>query len=283
MNCRLACGDATAGCRPEGEIFFTDNQGEWVATNRVCHVQPGKTYGYRNPGQEHHQEKPLGKTAVWVPYGWALSTNGLVYDTTGGKFGPFAGQFFTAGWTDRGGIIRVQVEKVNGVYQGACYPFWGKGMLGPLVLAFDLKGRLFVGGITEGSCGAHPDRGGLFRIDFTGQTPFEIESIHARPRGFRLTFTKSVDPRTARDAASYLVEHYRYAYSGEYGSPELDRTRVQPVRIELAKDGRTIDLELPRLIQDRIYMIHPEGVRSSHGEPLVHPVGAYTLNEIPLN
>jgi hypothetical protein len=174
----------------------------------------------------------------------------------------------------------VQVEKVNGVYQGACFPFWGKGMLGPLVLAFDLKGRLFVGGITEGSCGAHPDRGGLFRIDFTGQTPFEIESIRALPSGFRLTFTKAVDSRTARDAASYLLEHYRYAYTAEYGSPELDRTRVPATSIEL-RDERTIDLTMPPLVKDRVYMIHPEGVRSADGELLVHPVGAYTLNEIP--
>jgi cytochrome c551/c552 len=266
---------------PANEIFFTDNQGEWVATNRLCHVDYGKTFGYPNPGQEHHRRKPAGKTAVWIPYGWALSTNGLVYDTTGGKFGPFAGQFFTAGWTDRGGIIRIQVEQVNGVYQGACFPFWGPGMLGPLVLAFDLKGRLFVGSITEGSCGAHPDRGGLFRIDFTGQTPFEIQSIHARTHGFRVVFTAPADPRTAREPASYSLEHYRYIHTAEYGSPELDRTRLAVTDIQLSADGRTAELTTAPLVKDRVYMIHADGVRSMKGEALVHPVGAYTLNEIP--
>src|SRR5262249_27308616 len=34
---------------PNQDIFFTDNQGEWVATNKLCHVEEGKFYGYPNP------------------------------------------------------------------------------------------------------------------------------------------------------------------------------------------------------------------------------------------
>ncbi|MFO0822641.1 MAG: hypothetical protein U0792_05890 [Gemmataceae bacterium] len=81
--------------------------------------------------------------------GWARSINGVTYDNTGGKFGPFAGQFFMAELMFGGAIIRANVEKVNGVYQGACFPFWGKGLLGPVTLAFDPRGKLYVGGITE--------------------------------------------------------------------------------------------------------------------------------------
>ena len=70
---------------------------------------------------------------------------------------------------------------------------------------------------------AQPDRGALFRIDFTGEVPFEMQSIHVRPRGFRVVFTTPVDRATAGDPASYRLEHYRYEYTGAYGSPELDR------------------------------------------------------------
>jgi hypothetical protein len=266
---------------PDDEIFFTDNQGEWVPTNKLCHADGGRYFGYPNPGQEQQATRSTGKAAVWVPYGWATSTNGLVRDTTGGKFGPFAGQFFMAGWTDRGGVIRAQVEKVNGEFQGACFPFWGKGMLGPLVLAFDPRGRLFVGGITEGTCGAQPDRGGLFRIDFTGLTPFEVREIHVRPHGFRLTFTRPVERGSAGDPASYSAEHYRYAYSGDYGSPELDRTRSAVTRVEVHDDAQTVDLTTAPLVKERVYMISARGVRSREGEPLRNHTGAYTLNEIP--
>ncbi len=268
------------GLGPEDEIFFTDNQGEWVAANKLCAVTKGRTYGYPNPGPSH-AGKPAGKAAVWIPYGWSRSANGFAVDRTGGKFGPFEGQFFLAEMMYGGGILRAEVEKVEGEWQGACFPFWDRGMVGPLVCAFDPKGRLWVGGITDASCGSQPDRGAVFRIDWTGETPFEVRSIRARPRGFRLVFTRPADPRTAVDPASYLVEHYRYEVTGAYGSPELDRTRVAVERVELSADGGSADLVLPALVPDRVYLITARGVRSPAGEPLVHPAGAYTLNRVP--
>jgi len=266
---------------PDGEIFFTDNQGDWVATNKLCHIVEGRYYGWPNRLQKQHISKPAGKTTVWVPYGWARSINGVAYDNTGGKFGPFAGQFFMAELMFGGAIIRANVEKVNGVYQGACFPFWGKGLLGPVCLAFDPKGPLYVGGITEPGWMAQPDRGALFRIDYTGQVPFEMQSIHVRPRGFRVVFTDPVDKATARDSASYRLEHYRYEYTGAYGSPELDRTAVKIERAEVSADGRSVELTVASLVPDRVYLVSPTGVRSAKGEGLVHKTGAYTLNEIP--
>jgi glucose/arabinose dehydrogenase len=264
-----------------GEVFFTDNQGEWVATNKLCHLASGRFYGFPNPAQLRHASRPAGKAAVWVPYGWAHSINGVAYDNTGGKFGPFAGQFFLAELMFGGAIIRAQVERVNGEYQGACFPFWGPGLLGPLTLAFDPRGRLYVGSITEPGWMAQPDRGALFRIDPTGVTPFEIHSIHIRPRGFRLVFTTPVDRTRAADPASYSLEHYRYEYTGAYGSPELDRTAVPVTRAEVSPDGRSVELTTARPVRDRVYLIAAGGARSARGEPLVHPVGAYTVNEVP--
>ena len=88
------------------------------------------------------------RPAVWIPYEWGRSVNGVTYDGTGGRFGPFAGQLFLADLMYGGAIVRASVEKVNGQYQGACFPFWGQGLLGPVSLAFDPEGRLYVGGLT---------------------------------------------------------------------------------------------------------------------------------------
>jgi len=266
---------------PEGEVFFTDNQGEWVATNKLCHLSDGRFFGFPNPAQNQHRSRPLDRTAIWVPYDWARSINGVTYDSTGGKFGPFAGQFFLAELMFGGAIIRAQVEKVNGVYQGACFPFWGKGLLGPLCLTFDPKGRLWVGSITEPGWMAQPDRGALYRIDYTGTPPFEIQSIHVRPRGFRLVFTTPVSAEQARTLASYQIEHYRYEYTGAYGSPELDRTRLAIEHVEVAPDGRSVELTTGPLVKDRVYLISARGVRSARGETPVHATGAYTLHEVP--
>jgi len=266
---------------PDGEVFFTDNQGEWVATNKLCHLVEGRFYGFPNPAQRQHAAKPRGKAAVWIPYGWARSINGVAYDHTAGKFGPFAGQFFLAELMFGGAIVRASLEKVNGEYQGACFPFWGPGLLGPLSMAFDPKGRLYVGSITEPGWMAQPDRGALFRIDYTGSLPFEMQSIRILPRGFRILFTKPVSPETACDRAAYHIEHYRYEYTGAYGSPELDRTRAVIERVDVSPDGRSVDIVTGPLVKDRVYLIRAQGVRSRQGEALVYPAGAYTVNEIP--
>jgi hypothetical protein len=266
---------------PEGDVYFSDNQGEWVATNKLCRIVPGRYYGFPNSMQKEHAQKPFGKTAVWVPYGWAHSINGITYDTSAGKFGPFAGQFFLAELMYGGAIIRASVEKVNDEVQGCCFPFWGKGLLGPVVVTFDPKGRLWVGSITEPGWMSQPDRGAVYRIDFTGETPFEIKEIRVLRDGFRLIFTSPVDPKAAAELASYLIEHYRYEYTGAYGSPELDRTRVAVERIAVAADGLSADLTLPPLVKDRVYLITARGVKSAKGDALVHPSGAYTLHEIP--
>ncbi|HVK09883.1 MAG TPA: hypothetical protein VM597_14025, partial [Gemmataceae bacterium] len=247
---------------PDGEVFFTDNQGDWVATNKLCHVSEGHYFGWPNRAQPQHHKKPAGKPTVWVPYAWARSINGVAYDHTGGKFGPFAGQLFMAELMFGGAIVRANVEKVNGVYQGACFPFWGKGLMGPLCLAFDPRGPLFVGSITEPGWMAQPDRGALYRIDYTGRVPFEIQSIHARPHGFRLVFTAPVDRATAAAAASYRIDHHRYEYTGAYGSPELDRTAVQVGRAEVSADGRSVELTTAPLVTERVYTITAVGVRS---------------------
>ena len=134
---------------PDGDVFFTDNQGEYVETNKLCQVQEGRFNGFVNEAHPEHSSKPRGSTAIWVPYEWAQSINGVAYDTTQGRFGPFARQFFMAELMRGGAIIRASLEKVNGVYQGVCFPFWGRGLMGPLTLCFDRRGRMYVGSITE--------------------------------------------------------------------------------------------------------------------------------------
>jgi hypothetical protein len=140
---------------------------------------------------------------------------------------------------------------------------------------------MWVGSITEPGWMAQPDRGAVYRIDFTGEVPFEIRSIHVRPRGFKLVFTRPAEAGSAGRPGSYAIEHFRYEYTGAYGSPELDRRALEVERAEAAADGLSVELSTGPLEGGRVYLLHARGVRSGGGEPLVHPTGAYTLHEIP--
>ncbi len=292
---------------PDGELFYADNQGEWVATNKLHHLQRGRFYGHqaglrwvpfspfaglvptavpsgmlydgqRGPGANAPSGMPqVDPPVIWFPYGrMGKSLSEPIWDTTGGRFGPFAGQCLV-GDQSTSVVMRVAMERVNGVFQGACFPFRSGFQCGVNRLAFAPDGTLFVGQTSRGwgSIGGKPF--GLQRVTYTGAEPLEIHHLTLTRTGFDLTFTKPVDPVTA--AAAVPVESYTYVYSSAYGCPETDR-RAEPVTgSRLSADGRTLSLAVSNLRPGRVYAIRPEGIRTTTGERVLHPEAYYTLNE----
>jgi hypothetical protein len=180
-------------------------------------------------------------------------------------------------------VSRVYLEEVNGVKQGVVIPFL-KGFKSCLIggRMDDSTGQLFAGGSDRG----WGSRGGkpycFERVDWTGQVPFEMHEVHAKPDGFELTFTEPVDPATAGDVASYSVREFTYIYRAQYGSPEVDDVLPKVTKATVAPDGKSVRLQLETLTKGHIHELHVDGVKSKAGLPVLHPIAYYTLNEIPL-
>src|SRR5690606_11158774 len=104
------------------------------------------------------------------PYSLSRSASEPVWDTTGGKFGPFAGQCFVGELTNSL-IMRVQLEEVKGRTQGACFEFRRGFASGVNRLEFAPDGSLFVAQTNRGwgSVGGQPHA--LQRLVYTGQVP----------------------------------------------------------------------------------------------------------------
>src|SRR5690606_35029738 len=79
----------------------------------------------------------------------------------------------------------------------------------------------------------------LERVTWRGKTPFEVQTIHAQPDGFLLTFTEPVDPETAADPASYSVAGFIYKHHSTYGSSVIDRLNCPVMEAVVAADGRS--------------------------------------------
>ena len=105
--------------------------------------------------------------------------------------------------------------------------------------------------------------------------------MHAKPDGFELTFTAPVDPATASNPANYSAREFTYIYQEKYGSPEVDDVWPKIEKIDVAKDGKSVRLKFDVLTKGHIHELHLDGVRSATGQPVLHPVAYYTLNEIP--
>jgi hypothetical protein len=293
---------------PEGELFYCDNQGEWVASNKMHHIQKGDFYGHQaslpwlkhtpfydpkkkndivpsnlmydgsksSTGKEGFPE--LTPPCIWFPYGrMGQSASEPRWDTTGGKFGPFAGQCFVGDQT-KSIIMRVALEKVEGKYQGACFPFRSGFQCGVNRILFAPDGSLFVGQTARGWGSVGGKQQGMERLVWTGEVPFEMYDIKLEPNGFQIRFTKPIDPELAKKIEAYSVRSYTYEYSSNYGCPEKD-TRPEKVNsVKLDADGQTVHIEVPNLRKGRVYDIHLEGIKSKEGEGLLHSDGYYTLN-----
>jgi len=303
----VCCGirsPAGLGMNGDGEIFYTDNQGEWTPACKLAHISPksfhGEATGVASCSDPRSPMKPplvtkgdivladavkqipeLKLPAVWFPYPRMGRSHGEPHvDSTAGKFGPFAGQMFVG---DQGNsiVVRCFLEKVGGEYQGACFPFREGFQCGALRLLFGKDGSLFVGQTNRGwgSSGGKP--WGLQRLVWTGKTPFEAHEMRARPDGFEVTFTQPVDPATAADPRSYAMKRWTYYHHPGYGCPPVDTQPITVTSAKVAPDGRSVRLTVNALKATYVHELRLDGVRSADGQPLLHPEAYYTLNRIP--
>ena len=290
----------------EGEVFYTDNQGPWNGTCGLKHIQEGKFVGhpggfkwYKEPEAKYLGDTPrvpqsksrimteakkipqLNPTCVMFPYGkMGQSASGIDCDLSGGKFGPFEKQLFVGDQT-HSTIMRVYLEKVNDHYQGACFPFRSGLGSGTVPVRFGANGSLIAGGTNRGWGSRGPKPFAIERLDWTGKVPFEIHEMHAKPDGFELTFTKPIDPETAGKVESYTVKTFTYIYQADYGSPEVDQTTPKLTKVVVGADGKSVRLYIDGLQEGHLHDVTTPGVRSTEGDPVLHPQAYYTLNYIP--
>jgi hypothetical protein len=289
----------------QGEMFVIESQGPWNGCCSLKHLKPGGFLGHPasynwyaytkdlkepvkpNSNSRLHLERArvpeLVPPAVRFPYiKMGRSISGFRLNQTGGKFGPFDGQFFLGDYT-LSILLRATTEQVNGVWQGACYPFREGLSTGIMNVEFSPRGQLVAGGFTTNA--QWPVRGtapyALQRLDWTGVTPFEVKEINIRPDGFLLTFTLPVDPQVAADPANYAVTTYTHIYQAGYGSPEVDQTAPRVLKAVPSADGLTVRLTLEKIELGHIHDFDFAKVRSAQGAPLLHGKAYYTVNEIP--
>ena len=275
----------------EGNLYVTDNQGDWLGTSKLFRVEPGKWHGHLpslawEPGVHENPftipvpvlDRMRVKEIVLFPNSiLANSPSQPLFDYTGGKFGPFAGQMFV-GEMNRGLLMRVMLEEVNHQMQGAVVPFLNGDPLrrGSNRLAFSPDGSLWIGHTDHGWAG---DKG-ISRVVWTGGMPMDIHGMTLTPTGFDLVFTKPVDRAVAQDPASYAVSRYYYEYSINYGSPQMDKKTVPVTEARVSADGKRVSLTLAELKPGYVHQIDLPEVRAADGTELVNSSIYYTLNHL---
>ncbi|MFZ4767084.1 MAG: DUF7133 domain-containing protein [Roseimicrobium sp.] len=297
---RSPCG---LGTNAEGDVFCTDQQGNWWGTNPLLHLRRGAFFGHgdsvadmnrpgspvSDPGklpqeitvaEAARRVKGFALPAVWFPYvKTGQSPTGMACDLTRGKFGPFEKQMFVGEFV-LSGVNRVFLEKVDGEYQGAVFRFLGGLQSAALSLAFLPDGSLIVGESNRGWNSQGTRSYGLERVRWNGQVPFELLKMEARAGGFLLTFTQAVDTDKATDLKRYAISSYTYLYHQKYGSDEVDTQPVTVTRATVEGDGKSVRLHCDGLREGYVHELHFEGMASATGQLPWHPEAYYTLNRL---
>ncbi len=291
---------------PWGDVFFTDNQGEWCGASKLSHLEVGDFHGHphgigsseleaslvEHPGTvpdgllmpevtEHipHFKLP----AVWFPYDrMGRSPSGFVWDATAGGFGPFAGQAYV-GDQYAPIVMRVDLEQVDGHWQGACYPFLDGFACGITRLAWgqDEGAPVLLVGMTDRgwpSLGSRSD--GVQRVTYQGDVPFAVRTMRGPPDGFRLELTEPIDPATATPD-HFAMRSFTYRLHSPYGSPEVDVAEPAVIDVVVGDDGLLVDLVIDGMREGYVHELEFPGVQSVKGRPLSHERACYTLIKMP--
>lgn len=313
----------------DDQLFYTDNQGDWVGSGSIMQVKKGAFMGhpsslvwanlpqspikltteqffaknetkmiYDSKGNSVKPENDVNAKvvteldmkknfpelqipSVWLPHGILGISNSEIVKIPPGSFGPFAGQLLV-GDQGQSMVSRVFMEKVNGEYQGAAWPFRSGFQSGIVRLAWGKDGSLFAGETNRGWGSAGEATEGIQRLVWNHKIPFEMLSIKAMPDGFEIEFTKPVDKKYALDLASYSVESFIYKYHSVYGSPPVNSQKCNVKGVRVSADGLTARIIVAGLRKGYIHNITLDGIRSQENYySLVHPTAYYTLNNIP--
>jgi len=290
----------------EGDIFYTENQGDWVGSGRMTHLELGDFSGNpaglrwssekgspvnlkvediddtKNLSLYEYQNEVEGVKApsVWFPHTlMGISTSDISFFSD--KMGPFEGQM-VVGDQGHSKIMRVFQEKVNGVYQGVCFPFREGFASGVLRIINNPKNNAFYVGQTNRGWGSTGQSSyALERISWTGKIPFEIKTIKVHPEGFLLAFTQPLNEVKAKMISSYKVTDFTYSYHHFYGSDVQNKENRDITDIYLSEDGLSVLLKIDQFRKGYIYEIKTPGILNKLDQPLLHDFGYYTLNEIP--
>ncbi len=275
---------------PAGELYVTDNQGDWLGTSKLYHARKGDFLGHpaslvwdnswdgRDPLSVPDTELDSMRTraAVLIPFSTVANSPTAPVVIPPGL--PFAGQLI-CGEMNRPRILRFMLETVSGLRQGAVTTLIdGPPLnLGINRLAFAPDGSLYAGSTHLSWAGGE----GIQRIRFPPSSPCAVLSAHLRDddRGLDLTFTQKIDPASLA-TSSFEIRRFFFEYHAGYGSDEYGVASVPARSATLSPDGLTVSLDLGPMRPGFVYEIQHRNLATADADPVPDSLLCYTVRTL---
>ncbi|MEW4453168.1 c-type cytochrome [Bremerella sp. JC817] len=285
----------------QGELFVTDNQGNWNPFNELNHVVPGLRYGFinavdRKPGFAPPETPP----SIAIPHPWTRSVNGICFLETPADvreklgydlFGPWEGDLVGCEYDTRR-LVRMSLEKVGDTIQGAAYPLTvdppqdvEKGLLGPISCAVAPDGDLYVSNLRDAGWGGGNNVGTFTRLRPNSvHLPLGIDEVRATPTGFKIRFTDQIDAGYGNLASNYSIASYTRTSTPAYGGDDQQR-RLESVASVVVSEDRleaTVTLEAP-IREGFVYELFLDDEIAGPGKTLWPKEAHYTMRKVREN
>ncbi|WP_420399685.1 PA14 domain-containing protein [Flagellimonas sp.] len=269
------------GFNKEKELFVADNQGDWLPSSKIVHIQNGEFYGSRSVDPEGTANLVEKLPVVWLPQD---EIGNSPSEPTYLDVGPYQGQLIH-GEVTHGGIKRVAYEDVGGQLQGAVFRFTQGIEAGVNRIRWAPDGSLVIGGIGVSGNWLHYGKlnYGLQRMVYNGETTFEMLKITSKSDGFIIDFTAPLANEV--DTSKVLeVEQWYYLPTEAYGGPKLDHTKLTSRVIKVSDDRKRLFVSVDGLKENHVVYFHLNpALKSNSGQELWTTEAWYTLNKISEN
>lgn len=226
------------GTGSDGELFVTDNEGDWLPASKLVHVVPGAFYGAHLIDPQRTRKLPVTEPVAWLPQDEISFSPSQPMQFS---VGPYQNQILYGDVTF-GGLNRVVTQRVGSTYQGCVLPFAQGLEAGVNRIATAPDGSIYVGGIGNPADWSQEHKlwYGLQRISYNGATAFELLDVQARADGLLLTFTEPVQAGDGERAQDYAITQWHYVPTAAYGGNKMQERRLAVQSVHMAPDRRHV-------------------------------------------
>lgn len=262
------------------QIFVADNQGDWLPSSKIVHVEKGAWYGSRSVDYDGTENTIEKLPVVWLPQdeiGNSPSTPSYL------NVGPYKNQMIH-GEVTHGGIKRVFVEEVKGQLQGCVFRFMQGLDAGINRIRWDGDHTLYAGGIGNPGNWAQSGKDwfGLQRIEYNSKSTFEMLAIRAKSNGIEIEFTEPLQEREGWNKKDYEIKQWYYKPTKDYGGPKLSEESLNIKSVSVSVDRTKVFLELEDMKENHVIYVRLKSMMVSDLEHSLWTTEAwYTMNKIP--
>ncbi len=263
---------------PDGQIYYTENQGEYNGTSKMHLLKEDQYYGHPSglvdlPGMK--PDSPAIAWDQWVPkraVSVALFPHSRIanapgsptWDTTGGKFGPFADTIYCGDQT-LSTLFRIELKENN---EAALIHFAEGFPSGLMRQTFDKNGAMYIGQTGRGWRAKGGSEHALVKLNYTENDSPKLKDITRDGEAFTLHFSGKSDGLTK--TKNITVESWFYHDKPDYGSPQNNQLK-ETIASQTLKDGKlTITLEKneKRQAGSRVFRFHSKDLPKNRKDSL---------------